>query len=194
MILPARRLKGGLRAAETMAVVVQSYLTYQSRHLRPRSYVEVERHLMRYCKPLHGQQLAKIDRRAIAARISDVAGNSGAVTANRMRASLSAFFAWAMREGLLDSNPVVGTSRQTEKSRARVLSDDELKIIWNALGSDDYSTIVKLLVLTGQRRDEIAALCWCEIVGDRIVLPPARTKNGREHSYSARAFRAGHYR
>ena len=81
-----------MRAAETMAVVAQSYLTYQSGHLRPRSYVEVERHLMRYCKPLHGQQLAKIDRRTVAARISDVANNSGAVTANRMRATLVGIF------------------------------------------------------------------------------------------------------
>ena len=150
--------------------------------LRPQSYVEVERHLMRYCKPLHGQQLAKIDRRTVAARISDVASNSGAVTANRMRASLSAFFAWAMREGLLDNNPVVGTNIQPEQSRARVLDDDELKIIWNALGPDDYSTIIRLLVLTGQRANEIGSLCWSEIAGDRIVLPPQRTKNGREHS------------
>ena len=57
--------EGRMRAAETMAVVAQSYLAYQTRHLRPRSYVEVERHLMRYCKPLHGQQLAKIDRRTV---------------------------------------------------------------------------------------------------------------------------------
>jgi hypothetical protein len=41
------------RAAETMIAVVQSYLTYQSGHLRPRSYRELERHLLRYCKPLH---------------------------------------------------------------------------------------------------------------------------------------------
>ena len=104
------------------------------------------------------------------------------MTANRMRASLSAFFAWAVREGLLDNNPVVGTNIQPEASRARVLDDDELKIIWNALGPDDYSTIIRLLVLTGQRANEIGSLCWSEIAGDRIVLPPQRTKNGREHS------------
>jgi integrase len=173
--------EGRMRAAETMAVVVQSYLAYQRAHLRPRSYVEVERHLLKNCKPLHGQPLAKIDRRAIAARISYIASSSGAVTANRMRASLSAFFAWSVREGLLDSNPVIGTNRQPEKSRARVLADDELKIIWDALGLDDYSTVVRLLMLTGQRADEIAALRWSEIAGDRIVLPPQRTKNGHGH-------------
>ena len=137
---------------------------------------------MKYCKSLHSLPLAKVDRRAVAARISAVAAECGEVSANRTRASLSAFFAWAMREGLLDSNPVVGTNRQPEKSRERVLADDELKIIWDALGPDDYSTVVRLLMLTGQRASEIAALRWSEIVGDQIVLPPGRTKNGRQHT------------
>ena len=176
------KTEGRARAAETMVAVAQSYLTYQSKHLRPRSYVEVERHLLRYCKPLHGLGLTKIDRRTVAAQVSDVANTSGNATGNRVRASLSAFFAWAMRAGLLDSNPVIGTTRQPEKSRARVLSDPELKIIWDALGPDDYSAIIKLLILTGQRRSEIAALCWSEIIGDQIVLPAARTKNHRAHS------------
>jgi integrase len=169
------------RAAETVIAVVQSYLTYQSGHLRRRSYTELERHLLQYCKPLHGLQLAKIDRRTVAARISEVCNTSGPATANRVRASLSALVAWAMRQGLLDSNPVIGTNRQPEQSRTRVLSDAELKIIWDALGSDDYSTIVKLLILTGQRRDEIGSLCWSEVGDDQIVLPPQRTKNNRGH-------------
>ena len=99
-----------------------------------RSYVEVERHLLKNCKSLHSLPLVKVDRRAVATRICRDRVNSGAVTANRTRASLSAFFAWCMREGLLDSNPVIGTSQQPEKSRDRVLSDSELKIIWDTLG------------------------------------------------------------
>ena len=135
---------------------------------------------MKYCKPLHGLQLAKIDRRTISARISDVAGSSGAATGNRVRATLSALFSWAMQEGLCDSNPVAGASR-AGKSRARVLSDDELKIIWDALGADDYSAIIKLLILTGCRREEVGSLSWSEVTDDQIVLPPQRTKNSREH-------------
>jgi integrase len=175
------KTEGRARAAETMIAVVRSYLTYQSGHLRPRSYRELERHLLRYSRPLHGLQLQKIDRRAVAARIADVASSSGAATANRVRASLSALFAWAMRQGLLDTNPVTGTNRQPEQSRTRVLADNELKIIWDALGSDDYSAIIRLLILTGQRRDEIGSLCWSEITDDQIVLPPERTKNARGH-------------
>jgi integrase len=169
------------RAAETVGATVQAYLDHKRKSLRPRSYTETERHLLKGCKPLHGLPLAKVDRRAVASRIAAIAARNGDVTANRTRASLAAFFAWCMREGLLDSNPVIGTNRQPEKSRERVLGDDELKMIWNALGSDDYSVIVKLLMTTGQRGDEIAALRWSEIVGDEIKLSGARTKNGRPH-------------
>ena len=175
------KTEGRARAAETMGAVIAFYLTYQSGHLRPRSYVEVERHLLRCCKPLHGLQLSKVDRRSVAARISEVASTSGAATGNRVRASLSALFSWAMRQGLTDSNPVAGSHRADEQCRARVLSGPELKIIWGALGSDDYSSIIRLLILTGCRREEVGSLCWSEVTDDHIVLPPQRTKNNREH-------------
>jgi integrase len=175
----AEKDEGRARAAETMAAVLQSYLTYQRGHLKPRSMAELERHLMKTCKSLHGLQLVKIDRRAVAAKLAMAASEKGAPTANRTRAALSGFFAWCIREGLLDHNPVIGTNIQAEKSRERVLSDDELKRIWHALGPDDYATIVRLLMLTGQRANEIGALRWSEIVGDKIQLAPLRGQRAR---------------
>ena len=173
--------KGERRTQASVSEALRTYLAHQRTHLKWRSYVEVERHLLKHCKPLHSLPLAKVDRRTVATRISAIVTSSGNVTANRVRASLAAFFAWSMREGLLDSNPVIGTNRQPEKSRERVLSDAELKIIWDALGRDDYSTVVRLLMLTGQRADEIASLRWSEIVDDEIRLPAERTKNSRAH-------------
>ena len=169
------------RTQMSVADALRNYLAHQRTRLKWRSYIEVERHLLKNCKSLHRSPLAKVDRRAVATLISASASNSGNVTANRVRASLAAFYAWCMREGLIDSNPVIGTNRQPEKSRDRVLSDSELKLIWNTLGADDYSTVVRLLMLTGQRADEIAALRWPEIVDDEIRLPATRTKNGRSH-------------
>lgn len=143
----------------------------------------MERHLLTYNKPLLELPLVGIDRRAVAARLSVVAAKHGAVSANRMRTSLSAFFSWCMGEGLLENNPALGTNRQEEKSRERALNDDELKAIWNATaGSDDYSAIVRLLMLTGQRANEIGSLAWSEIRDDRIVLPGTRVKNGHDHT------------
>ena len=178
----AEKIVSRARAAETMAAVLPNFLAYQRERLKPRSLVETERHLQKNAKPLHPLQLAKIDRRAIAGTVSAVASEKGGPTANRMRATLSKFFGWAMQEGLLDSNPVIGTNQQAEHSRDRVLSNDELRQIWNALdGSSAYAAIVRILMLTGQRRAEIGALRWSEIVGDKIVLPGSRTKNGRGH-------------
>ena len=58
------------------------------------------------------------------------------------------------------------------------MSDDELAKIWRAAGADPYGDIVKLLILTGARREEITQLRWAELAGDAIHLPAERTKTG----------------
>jgi integrase len=170
-----------LKASETFAAVAARFLEYKRARLRPRSYPDVERHLLSHAKPLHGLQLAKIERRDIATVIAAVADNAGAVTGNRVRTTLSTFFSWAMMYGLIDSNPVVGTARNRETSRDRVLGADELRTIWSNLPEGDFGAIVKLLALTGQRASEIAALRWSEIHNDAILLSSDRTKNHRPH-------------
>lgn len=173
---------GRARTHETMAAALRAYLPYQLSRLRPRSYREVERHLQKCWQPLHGMPLTAIDRRAVAARLAVLAGH-GPVLANRARASLSAFFTWAMREGLADANPVAATGKRPERSRDRVLAMDELKAIWEATAdAGDYSAVVRLLMLTGCRLSEIAALRWSEVGNGEIVLPPGRTKNARRHA------------
>ena len=111
-----------------------------------------------------------------------IARDRGAVAADRGRSTLSAFFGWAIGEGIAEVNPVIGTNKSSKgSSRERVLTDDELVKIWNAAPANDYGRIVKLLMLTGQRRDEIANLRWSEVGDDQIVLPKERTKNSRPH-------------
>ena len=142
---------------------------------------DVDRHLMMHGKPLHGLLLAKIQRQDIASVISAVRAKGKAVTANRVRTSLSSFFSWAIGRAV-DHNPVTGTLRTEEKSRERVLSYDELRLIWNALEEDHFGAIIKLLALTGQRAAEISGLRRTELQGDAFTLPPERTKNGLEHT------------
>jgi integrase len=179
----ATKAEERVRAAETMGATLDRYLAHKRAHLKPRSLAEIERHLRKNCRPLHGLRLDKIDRRTVAARLSTLATNNGGVTANRVAAALSAFFAWSIREGLASSNPAAGVNRQPEQSRTRKLSDEELRIIWAATDDDgDYSAVVRLLMLTGQRANEIAGLKRSEIIGERIVLRPERTKNKREHT------------
>jgi integrase len=113
--------------------------------------------------------------------VTSVTKNSGAVAANRVRTSLSGFFTWAMEQGRLDTNPVVGTTRNKEKSRDRVFAPAELRAIWSALGDDDFGDILRLLTLIGQRAGEIAGLTFSEIHDGMIVLAGDRTKNHRAH-------------
>jgi integrase len=169
-------------ATETFKAIAERFLTFQKTQLRPRPYDDVERHLMTHGKALHGLLLAKIQRQDIANVVTAVRAKGIAVTANRVRATLSSFFSWAISEGLVDHNPVTGTLRTEEKSRERVLSYDELRIIWNALEDDQFGAIVKLLTLTGQRAAEISGLRRTELHVDAFTLPPERTKNGLEHT------------
>jgi integrase len=175
-----------IRPTETFGAEVERYLTSKSTSLKTKTMVEVHRHLIVYAKPLHSLPLTKIDRRTIALRLAEIEQASGGVSRNRFRASLSAFFAWAVREGLAEHNPVAGTGRADEgNGRERVLTEAELTRLLGALGHDDFSDIIRLLLLTGQRREEIGGLKWSEIdrsVGrEMIVLGPDRTKNKRQH-------------
>jgi integrase len=172
-----------IKAAETFEATATRFLEYQRTRLRPKSYSGVERHILKHAKTLHGLQLAKIERRDIATAIAAVADNAGAVTGNRVRTTLSAMFAWALMHGLAENNPVIGTMRNKERSRERVLTPAELRLIWGHLGDDrdHYAAIVRLLMLTSQRASEIADMRWSELRDSTLVLPSERTKNARVH-------------
>jgi integrase len=182
----AERTEARVRASdEPLGAIIGRFLARQERRLRPRSYIDARRYLERYWKPLHGLHVAGISRADVAARLGKIASEHGLVSADRARAVLSSFFAWAIGEGLCDTNPVIGTNKHFDgaRSRDRVLTDRELAVIWKALPDSDYGAIVRLLILTGQRREEIGALRWSEVdlEGREIALPPARTKNNRPH-------------
>ena len=176
-----RRLK---RAAGSVLELVDDYLLLASERQKPRSYKETERHLRIHAAPIHHDRVDAVHRRDIGGLLEQVAKRSGPVAANRVRATLSAFWTWGLRAGHIsgDNNPVAFTIRQPEKSRERVLSDAELKAIWTATDDDaDYSRIVRLGLLTGCRREEIARLRWDEIQNDRIVIASDRMKGNLAH-------------
>jgi len=173
-----------VRPAETLGAEITRYLDRKRPSLKPRTILEVERHLLVHAKSLHHLRLADIDRRTIASRLAEIEQASGPGARNRVRSSLSAFFTFAIREGLLDVNPVTGTGKADEgPSRDRTLSEAELRAVLNALDAGPFGDIVRLLVLTGQRREEMGGLSWSEVDLERrlIVLPPERTKNNRQH-------------
>src|SRR5262249_49620098 len=168
------RAGAAIKAAETFKNVVPRFLAYQQTRLRPRSYAIQERHLRVHAKLLHGLQLDKIERRDVATVLADIAKNAGPASANRARASLSTLFNRGARDGLLDRNPVTHTNRQAERPRTLVLTPSEVALIWAHAGDGQFGHVLRLLILTTARADEIASLRWQEIGDDRILLPPER--------------------
>jgi integrase len=174
-------------ATESFGHEVARYLGRKRAMMKPRAFEEVERHLTNHAAPLHKLRLGEIDRRIIAQRLGEIETASGPVARNRVRSSLSAFFSWAVTEGLLEVNPVQGTAKLDEGgSRERTLTPQELAELWSVLDDEpnaQFADIVRLLILTGQRREEVGGLRWSELDFGRalIVLPPERTKNRRQH-------------
>ena len=191
----ATKRVGQLRAADTVGATLRLYLPEKKATLVPRSRVALERQLLHYAKPLHGLGVALVTRRDVGNVLAEITASSGGPSANVTRASLSAFFAWCIARGLAEQNPVTGTNVAPMQPRTRVLSLAELSVVWRACGGDAYGAIVKLLILTGQRREEIGGLRHDEIGGAVIALPASRTKNKRPHvvplSTPAQAILAG---
>jgi integrase len=178
------KLEAKAKASETFGAMIAPYLERQERRTRASTYSRVSRYLEHHFKPLHHIGLDKVTRAAVAAQLTHIAKTNGAVTADRCRTVIGAFYGWAMREGLCDSNPIIGTNKHAdEKPRERVLSDEEIARIWKALPANDFGRVIKLLFATGQRKMEIAGLQWGEVdIAKRLIsLPGARVKNGKPH-------------
>ena len=169
--------------ALTLGSVISRYLEAKQDILRPSSFKAAKRYFADHWKPMHNRPLTSIKRADVAARLQETVKAYGRTSAARGRGNLSALFSWAMKEGLCDVNPVIATNDPTEgiQPRDRVLSDDEIANVWNACDDSDSGRIVRLLLLTGCRREEIGALKWSEVDLDNGVLriPGARTKNHR---------------
>jgi integrase len=173
------------QAATTLGSVVETYLARRAApRLKASTLEDVQRYLKRHWAPLSKLPVGKITRANVAAQLSVIAEESGAFAANRARATLSALYSWAIGEGLTDTNPVVGTNKPADEiARDRVLSPVELSAIWRQSAGGDFGAIVRLLILTGQRREEVGGMLWSEIdtAGAVWRIGADRTKNSLAH-------------
>jgi integrase len=170
----------------SLGAVVEDYLALRKSELRPNTFDGVKRYLTGpYFRPLHSIDISTVARRDVATALNFIVRSHGKVAAARARATLSAFYTWAMQQGRVEANPVVGTASPEEPPpRDRVLDDRELAAVWCACADDEFGKIVRLLILTGCRRQEIGGMLWSEIDFDKgtWTLPAARAKNGRGHT------------
>jgi integrase len=175
----ARRHKDG----HTLQALIGEYLASKEGTIRPRTLRQLAAYLTgSYFKPLHAMPVDAVTRKDVAARLVAITRAHGSIVAARARGALSTFYAWAMGNGLAETNPIVGTLKPKDaEPRERVLSDQELAAIWRASGDDAYGQVIKLLILTGARRAEIGGMRWSELKHGTWTIPAERSKNGRQH-------------
>ena len=168
-------------ATITVSEARAAYLEHCRQQNRPRTVKDYARLLKRH---LPVGRLADLDRRTLLGRLDRLKDTPG--EQSHAYTAISIFLNWCVARGYILYNPIAGIRRVGKiEKRARVLTPDELRAVCAALGDEAYpfGTIVKLLILTGQRKGEVGALRWAFIEDDVIALPGDVTKNGHEHVF-----------
>jgi integrase len=178
-------IERGPNPARLTSAVVDEWLKRDQAGNRSRS--EVERVMRREVLPVWGfQPIDGIRKRDIIALIDGIADRGAKIMANRTLAHVKRLFRWAAARDIIEGDPAAHVEKPApETRRDRVLSDDELAVIWGAAGAMGFpfGPAVQLLVLTAARREEIFGLSWREVDGNsaaiRLPAERAKTKEGR---------------
>ena len=157
--------------------------------VRKKSWKEDERCLNKEVVSVWGKRKVEdITRRDIVELLDRIVDRGSPVTANRTLAVVRTAFNFAIKRAILDKSPCVLIEKPSvEKPRKRVLSEDEIKAFWKCLEkanmTNEIKLILKLLLITGQRRGEIVNAEWSEIDLDKgwWTIPGEKSKNGRLH-------------
>ena len=181
------KLESRVVAPDTVAAVVRQFVELHCRrHNRPRHARETTRLLERNVLPRWRARLMRDISRRDVLGLLDRLVEDGPITANRTFSAVRKLFSWAVSRDIIAASPCAGVKPPTpERSRDRVLSDDELCAVLQAsdkLGAP-FGALVKFLILTGQRRDEVAGMRWSELNLDSRLwtIGKERTKNGESH-------------
>jgi integrase len=153
------------------------------RPMRLSTYKAAKRYFELHWGALAKRPVASVTDDEVKAQLRKIIEQHGKTAAIRAKGNLSAFYVWALKEGIAKTNPTLTTHDIAENPpRDRVFDDGEIRAIWSACRDDDFGRIVKLLMFTGCRRDEIGALRWSEIDFDTstVTIPATRTKSGRK--------------
>jgi len=179
------RRSAGVRGDDTVERLAAEFIEkHAKRHTRPSSIRATEGAFRNIILPAWGcRTVHEIERRDVIELLDGVAEDRP-ILANRTRAVLSRFFAWLAERDIITASPSVGVKPPSaEVVRDRVLDDAELRRLWlasDAVGGN-AGAYTKLLILTGQRRSEVAGLRWNEVDGDVLALPAERMKGRQAH-------------
>jgi integrase len=188
----ARKKFMALKSADRMPAAKRTFTDAYAKYKetlaskRPRTERDYKRLLDKHFEPKLGtRRLSEITYEDVTRITDKLAPSEGA----HALAVCRTFFRWCVKppRRYIPYSPLEGVSVKVGKARKRVLKHDELKTVWGAATEQGYphGTIVQLLILTGQRRGEIASLRrpWINEIEQTITLPEWLTKNGKEHTF-----------
>ena len=176
------------RGAPTVSQMVNEYIEKWAKP-RKRTWEEDARMLSKDVVPPLGKRKAKdIKRRDIVLLIDEIVERGSPITANRTLRIIKKMFSFAVSRGILDASPCVAIEPPAKEGhRERVLSEEEIKKFWfgldDALMAEGTRIILKLLLVTAQRKGEAAKSEWSEIDFDTgwWTIPSSKAKNKRTH-------------
>ncbi|MEL4069536.1 integrase arm-type DNA-binding domain-containing protein [Ochrobactrum sp. GPK 3] len=164
---------------------------FVERYAKPKnkSWKEVQRQFTVNVLPTWGDRdIASITKRDVIELLDKIIDGGAPTMANRVLATLKKFFGWLTERDVIPSSPANGIGKPApEVSRDRVLSDDEIRLLWKVTGDigQPFGPYVRLLLLTGQRLNEVAAMQRDELSLDAAhtewTMGKTRTKNGKAH-------------
>jgi integrase len=184
LALKQAKIEAAAQEASTFEAIVPEFI---KRHVlektRTRWANEVQRILAKEILPAwHAKTLSEITRRDVHVLLNKITDRPAKVLANRVLAVLARLYTWSIGCGIVETSPCIGFEKNVERKRTRVLSVQELAAIWKATDvlSWPNAAIIKTLVLTGMRLNEVAGGRWREIelVGKTWTVPSERSKTG----------------
>jgi len=159
----------------TFGAVAEDFITNHAKKKAKSSWRELQRKIDKDLAQWKDLPISDITRKDVENLFNEKAENSP-VAANRLLTLIKQIFNRAVRLDHIDATPVVEITREAEVERDRVLDDDEIKALWAAFETEGYpyGPLFKLLLVTGQRRGEVAGMKSSELKGDNWRLPASR--------------------
>ena len=169
--------------APTVRDFADEYLEKYAK-LKKKTWQADQRILEMYVLPVIGRtKMKEVTRRDLVAIIDTVTERGSFIMANRVHALLSKFFSFALERDVVEMSPVYGMKkRASEVPRTRFLSDEEITELWKWLGNSLSESVLKLILITGQRPGEVRKMEWKEINNDVWIIPSEKSKNGLVHA------------
>lgn len=160
---------------------------FVEKHARPknRSWRDTQRDLLKF-DAIADLPLSQIRRPDVVRVLDSIIAGGAATRANRALAAIKKLFAWYLDRGAIETNPIAGLKPPSKETcRDRVLTEHEIRKCWAAADAEEwpFGQFLKMLLLTAQRRGEVAEMRWTEIdfAAATWTIPAARAKNGTTH-------------